>query len=118
MSELAEINFEVRDGFAVTSVSGEIDLSNIESLRRSLNQNLDTAPTHVLDFTATTYVDSVTVRLLFSLAGRLATTGQRLLIVVPDDGSIHRLLEVTDLAEQVPVHSSLDDALSGGPGPV
>jgi anti-anti-sigma factor len=112
MNELVQIDFELRDGYAVTRVSGEIDISNVQILRDTLDENLDTTSIHVVDLTETTFIDSVTIRLLFTLIDRLAIRGQKLQLVVPADSYIRRLLTITDLDARASLYACLDDALA------
>ncbi len=72
------------------SVSGDIDLHNVEALQRLI---LDAdSPTLVVDLSAVTYCDSATLGVLLAAA---KTT--RLTLVVPAGGTTHRLITLTGL---------------------
>lgn len=72
------------------SASGDIDLHNVEALQRLI---LDAdSPALVVDLSAVTYCDSATLGALLAAA---KTT--RLTLVVPEDGTTHRLITLTGL---------------------
>ena len=72
------------------SASGDIDLHNVEALQRLI---LDAdSPALVVDLSAVTYCDSATLGVLLAAA---KTT--RLTLVVPEDGTTHRLITLTGL---------------------
>ena len=52
----------------------------------------------MLDLSETDYLDSSGVRLIFELAERLGSRGQKLELVVPDDSVIKRVLVLTEVS--------------------
>jgi anti-sigma B factor antagonist/stage II sporulation protein AA (anti-sigma F factor antagonist) len=113
MDELATVELSSVDGCCVATVSGEIDISNADTIRRVLDAGIGDAHRLVLDLAATTYLDSVGVHLIFDLAGRLTVRRQELALVVPDDALISRVLGLADLPTHVKVHRDLAAALTG-----
>jgi anti-anti-sigma factor len=87
MSELSQLEFS-GDDVVVARVSGEIDL------------------------TATAYLDSSGVHLLFDLAERLQRRQQQLRVVVPEDAPVRRVLRIVELDETVPVTASVEEAVA------
>lgn len=115
MTPLAEVTLRPEGAVLVARIDGEIDLSNVESIRATLAG----AVSHetelvVLDLTSTTYLDSTGVRLLFELAARLQNRRQQLRLVVADGALVGRVVELTQLDQRVPVDRSVADALAAG----
>ncbi len=89
-------------------LSGEVDLSNAQSVReRLLSAVPNTATALVLDLSATEYMDSSGIRLIFELAERLRSRGQRLEIVVPGDSFVKRVLVLTEVQRVVPISATI-----------
>jgi len=96
----------------VADLSGEIDISNAESVRKRLLEAVpNTAAALVLDLSGVGYLDSSGVRLIFELAGRLRRRGQDLELVVPDDSLIRRVLLLTEVQRVVPISTTVETAL-------
>jgi anti-anti-sigma factor len=113
MSLLARVIEEpAQDGVALAAVEGELDASNAEAIGarlRSLLTNRDTAL--VVDLSATSYLDSAAINLMFELGAGLLERQQRLRLVVPAAAPIARALAITGLDAAVPVHETREDAL-------
>ncbi len=95
MNLLAQVTEERHGDVAVTRVSGEVDASNArwleDRLRAPLTNQLDAL---VVDLTATTYVDSAGIALLFGLATELRQHQQELRLVVAEDSPIARMVRL------------------------
>jgi anti-anti-sigma factor len=114
MDELARVDLSAVDGCCVATVSGEIDISNADAIRRNLDAGIDGHQRVVLDLSATTYLDSVGVHLIFDLAKRLTVRRQQLALVVPEEALISRVLVLADLPTHVELHRDLAEALVVG----
>jgi len=113
---LEELTFEPLGGGVLARVSGEVDLSNAQSVRERLLAAVpNTASALVLDLSATEYLDSSGVRLIFELAERLRSRGQKLEIVVPGDSFVKRILMLTEVQRVVPISATLGDRVDPGP---
>jgi anti-anti-sigma factor len=113
MAPLEEIAVEPVGKVVLARVKGEVDLSNAASVREQLFDSVpNTASALVLDLSETEYLDSSGVRLIFELAERLDTRGQRLELVVPDSSVVKRLLVLTEVHQVVPMSSSVEAVLS------
>jgi anti-sigma B factor antagonist len=111
--ELAEVEVVHDPRAPVVRIRGEIDLSNSAAIRSEVIEIVPhDAPGIVLDLSATTYLDSSGVRLLFDLAERLQARRQRLGLVVTEAALIRRVLVLTKLDDAVPLHPTVDDALA------
>lgn len=113
MDELARLTIERRDGVVVIHVEGEIDISNRVEMTQAMTAAIpNTASATVVDLSATTYLDSAGVHVLFDLAKQLGQRQQRLLLVVPARAPMRRALLLTHIDELTPIHERLDEALT------
>jgi anti-anti-sigma factor len=110
---LAHVRLDQADGVLVAHLVGEIDLSNVDEVRALIIARVSQETgAVVLDLTTTTYLDSTGVRLLFELAERLHARRQPLRIVVTDEALVRRVILLTKLDDQVPIDSTVADAVS------
>ena len=113
MSTLARIEDEWHDEIPVARMQGEVDASNVKEMGdrlRSLMSNRSVAL--VVDLSATTYLDSAGINMLFSLAEELRGRQQRLALVVGAGSPIARMITLTGLDQTIPVTAALPEALS------
>jgi anti-anti-sigma factor len=112
MSELARLEFSERDEVVVARLSGEVDLSNATDVGDQMTASVpNSALGLVLDLTATEYLDSSGVHLVFELAERLRRRQQQLRVVVPAGAPIRRVLRIVELDDSVPVLGTVDEAV-------
>ena len=112
MTQLADLALESHGDVIVARVEGEIDRSNAGELGTALLAAVpNVALGLVLDLSATTYMDSAGVHLLFELGSALARRQQQVRAVVPEGASIRRVLGVVALEQSVPVHASIQEAV-------
>ena len=110
---LAQLSEERHGGVTVARVSGEVDASNAPWLEARLRAALtNQSDGLVVDLTATTYLDSAGIALLFGLATALRQHQQQLRLVVAEDSPIARMVRLTGLAAAVPTHATLETALA------
>jgi anti-anti-sigma factor len=112
MNDLARIRFDRDEKILTATIAGEIDISNTSELRRSIDAQLADTMTVIIDLSATTFLDSTGVALLFDMASRLRTTRRALYLVIPDDAPIRRTATLTGLHEEVTVLPKLSDAIA------
>jgi anti-anti-sigma factor len=114
MSDLARVELGGDGGDVVVArLGGEVDLSNAAEVGDELTAAVpNSALGLVLDLTATEYLDSSGVHLVFELAERLRRRQQQLRIVVPAGAPIRRILRIVELDESVPVVVSVDEAVA------
>ena len=112
MTRLADLNLADRDGVVVAGLSGEVDLSNVADVDDALSQ---AAPSEslglVIDMGGLRHIDSAGIRMLFDLRRRLAQRRQELALAVPPRARIRDVLELLAVAETVPLHEGVDDAV-------
>jgi anti-anti-sigma factor len=111
MSDLSQVEMS-GDDVVVARLSGEIDLSNAADVGDQLSAGVpNSALGLVIDLTATTYLDSSGIHLVFDLAERLTRRQQTLRVVVPAGAPIRRVLRVVQLDDTVPVLATVDEAV-------
>ena len=97
----------------VAHIVGDVDLGVADRLRADLDIGFaEHDGGVVLDLSATTYLDSTGVRLLFDLATDLQRAGRNLALLATDEAIVRRVLVLSKLDERVPVASDLDTAIA------
>lgn len=77
---------------ASVEVTGEIDLANAEEFSRTLAAALRDGSRLTVDLSATTYLDSAAVKVLFEWTHRAALT-----LIVPGDGIVAPVISLAGL---------------------
>jgi anti-sigma B factor antagonist len=111
-----ELRTEVSEvkGWTVVTVHGEIDVATSPTLRERLIDLVNGGATRlVLDLETVDFLDSTGLGTIVSLLKRVRTHGGDLRLVCTE-ARIRRLFEITGLEKAVPLHASLDDAISAG----
>ncbi len=99
------------DAVGVVTVVGEIDLHAASSLRSELTAVSDESSVLiVVDLSAATFIDSMTLGVLAGAGRRMAQRGGELRIVCVDP-NIRRIFGLTLLDRLLPIYSSLRAAL-------
>jgi anti-anti-sigma factor len=112
VSPLAEVTLDERGPAVIAHVRGEVDLSNVEEIRTLLVDAVSHQTEHlILDLTATTYLDSTGVRLVFELAERLQGRRQQLRLVVDDHTVVGRGNTLTHHDQRVPLSTTVAEAM-------
>lgn len=112
MSDLARVEVRHLTDTSVVRIHGEIDLSNAAAVSRQIEDAISDGGRRVtVDLTEALYVDSAGLRVLFRLAERLSARRRELSLVVPADSPVRATLEITGLADLVPVHEAPDPEL-------
>ena len=117
MSAILRIEDEWHDDIPVARLAGEIDASNVREIGdrvRSLVTNHSFAL--VIDLSATSYVDSAGINLLFALGDELRAHQQRLALVVAGGSPILRMVSLTGLDQAVATRETLEEALAATRG--
>lgn len=95
------------------TISGEHDLSTAPNLRRRLDGLLDESTPTVVDLSPATFVDSSILGVILD-GRRRAAEADIGFAVVHSNGAdaVDRVLEVTGLRTELPVHSRREEALT------
>jgi anti-sigma B factor antagonist len=108
-----ELALERKDhGLAVLTISGEHDLSTAPNLRRRIDGLLDEGVATVVDLSAATFIDSSILGVILDGRRRAAETNIGF-AVSRSNGSdaVDRVLEVTGLRAELPVHAHREEAV-------
>jgi anti-sigma B factor antagonist len=105
-----DVTVEHHDGAMLVHVEGELDLDGapelcaaIEGSRRSAGRK------HVfVDLTRVGFCDSTGLRALIDAAREVTVDGGRLVAIVPEDGSVRRVIAMTGAEEFLAVTSDRD----------
>ena len=111
---LGDVTFSDHDGIQVARLTGEIDLSNSDSIGDAI---AETTPNHmlglILDLSQLGYLDSAGIHLIYRLRERLRARGQSLGLVVPAGSPSNDALRLAGVSLHVPVSQTLEGALRG-----
>jgi anti-anti-sigma factor len=109
---LGDVTFSDHDGVQVARLTGEIDLSNADSIGDAI---AETTPNRmlglVLDLSQLHYLDSAGIHLIYSLRERLRARGQSLGLVVPPGSASNDALRLAGVTLHVPISQTLQGAL-------
>jgi anti-sigma B factor antagonist len=113
-----ELALERKDhGLAVLTISGEHDLSTAPNLRRRIDGLLDEGVATVVDLSPATFIDSSILGVILDGRRRAAETNIGF-AVARSNGSdaVDRVLEVTGLRAELPVHARREEAVVAASG--
>ena len=113
-----ELALERKDaGLAVLTISGEHDLSTAPNLRRRIDNLLDEGVATVIDLSPATFIDSSILGVILD-GRRRASEANIGFAVVRTGGSdaVDRVLEVTGLRAELPVHARREEAVMAASG--
>ncbi|MBN6040518.1 STAS domain-containing protein [Amycolatopsis sp. 195334CR] len=100
-----------RDGVALLSLAGELDLAAVEGLEHVLGEALDDAGDGlVVDMTTVSFCDSSCLNALLRAAARIRAAGARFALVAVSPAVV-RPITVLNLGEALPITGSLAEAV-------
>ena len=95
------------------TISGEHDLSTAPILRRRLDGLVDDGTATVVDLSPATFIDSSILGAILDGRRRAADAGIGFAVIHANGAdAVNRLLEVTGLRAELPVHSHREEAFS------
>jgi anti-sigma B factor antagonist len=105
-------------GLTVLTISGEHDLSTAPELRRSLERLINGGDPIVVDLSAATFVDSSVLGVILDARRRADEAGLGFAVAHEKNGNeaVARVLDVTGLRSQLPVHPAREEAVSAARG--
>lgn len=95
------------DGTDLVKVTGEIDITTIGEVEEFFS-TLD-APTLVIDLTEVTFMDTSGIHFLLRASTRPDGAARDVSLVVTPQSSVHVLLKLTGLTDQLTIVESVDD---------
>jgi anti-anti-sigma factor len=109
---LADVQIELREDVTVARLSGEVDASNAPGFTKQLKDAVpNSAIGIVLDLSATTYIDSSGLHLIFDLADALRRRQQVLQLVVAPDTFLADVVGAVNLTGTARISPTLPEAL-------
>jgi anti-anti-sigma factor len=100
------------DGLPVAVLPPDLDVANAKTLGDELAASVTSAsPCLIIDAAATRYLDSAGIEMLFDLDQRLRQRRMRLVLAVPADSHIRRLLDIAQVEKLVPIFASVEEAI-------
>jgi anti-sigma B factor antagonist len=100
-----------RDGVAVVSVGGEIDLSTAPAFESAITQALDEdPPALVIELSEVSFMASVGLRILAATQEKAGSATA--LAVVTDNAAASRPIQLTSLDNIIALYPTLDEALT------
>ena len=98
-------------GLIVLSLSGELDMSNGELFEQAISDARAQGPeAMVLDLTDLAFMDSSGLRILLDTWNESKLADRALTLVVPKDGLVRRVLEVSGCDSILPIVDRRDEA--------
>ncbi|MGZ4187090.1 MAG: STAS domain-containing protein [Solirubrobacteraceae bacterium] len=108
------MRFELRDQLVVSTVTGEVDLSNATQICDAIGEATpNTALGVVLDLSHVDYLDSAGIYLIYRLRENLRARGQKLMLAIPADSPVQDSLRLAGITQHLPIAPSVDEALVG-----
>lgn len=105
MAPLADVSRRVERGVPVSTVTGEIDLSNVDAIEAKVLRDVPADGPFVLDMSGVTFLDSVGIAMLDRIVRRVPSTR----LVTPARSPVSRLLDLVGLT--LPRDTAVDDAV-------
>jgi anti-sigma B factor antagonist len=111
LREQPVIAVERRDGAVVVRLGGELDLYNAPKVREALLEAAKQGPQRlVLDLSEVEFIDSTALGAL--IEARASLPDRRGLLLAAPGLETRRALQVSGLDRHLPVHDTVDEALS------
>jgi anti-anti-sigma factor len=109
--ELASLTAAEHGASLVLVISGEVDISNIDSIAEAIYALPNTEEGLLIDLSDVSYLDSSAVSLLHDLAMRLRSRAQRMIVVSPPETPPRRILDLTALYVNAPIADAFDSGI-------
>ena len=103
----------IRNGrVMVARMPVEVEITQAPLLRGQLMQAVENRDLGlVIDLTATKYLDSSGVNMLFELGEVLAARQLQTAVVMPQGGLVERVVAIVDLGSAMPIHRDVESAV-------
>jgi len=109
---LGDVRFAQHAGVLLAELTGEIDMSNAESIRQAIVETTSNQEAGlVVDLSALQYLDSAGIQLLFRLREQLRTRGQGLALVIPADSASNDALRLAGVTPHLDTFQTREEAL-------
>ena len=109
---LADVHRTEHDGAEVVALTGEIDISNTERIRRAVTQAMSNRSIAlILDLSGVDFIDSAGIQLIYQLREDLRARGQVLRLVIPSRAPTIDALRLAGVIGHVEITESVVAAL-------
>src|SRR3954468_18339636 len=110
LKSLLTVAVKRRPGMVLIEVAGDLDIDGAPSLCAAIEDGRrPLGPAHVIvDLSRVSFCDSTGLRALIGASREVAIAGGRLVVIVPEDGPVRRLLELTGAQEFLAVTADRD----------
>jgi anti-anti-sigma factor len=117
VTAIATVHDDWHGDLPVTRLEGEIDSSNADEVHSKLRALVgNRAFGLIVDLSATRYLDSAGINVLFALGEELRARQQALRLIVAEGTPIARMVSVTSLDRTFPTHVTVGQALEAARG--
>ncbi len=100
-------------GIPVVGIHGDIDISNAVDVEKALRDAVvPAAPGLVIELTNVGYFSSATLKILLTLHEDMTIRGCQVRVVMAQDAPMRSVLLLTKLDRLIPLHVTLDEAVS------
>jgi len=104
------VTTDLRGGIAVIEATGEIDLETADMLAGALRSQIAAGVSGiVLDLLEVPFMDSSGLKQLLAASNEMR---ERLVVVLGPESPVRRLLELAEIADRIPVRTSVDDSVA------
>jgi anti-anti-sigma factor len=111
---LADVRFMPSGRAMVARLTGEVDMSNAESLRTAIAEATpNQALALVFDLSEIDYLDSAGIQLIYQLRSDLRARGQSLRLVIPAGSPATDALRLAGVSHHLDTEETLAAALQG-----
>ncbi|HEY1713256.1 MAG TPA: STAS domain-containing protein [Solirubrobacteraceae bacterium] len=111
--KLADVQFSDHERVVVARLTGEVDLSNAESIEAAISEAMpNQALALILDVSALGYLDSAGIHLIYKLREKLRARGQALRLVIPPNSPANDALRLAGVSRNVETAESLQAAMA------
>jgi anti-anti-sigma factor len=112
MSDLANLAVARREGVAIATITGEIDVSNADGLELALLEEIGDAAGLVVDLSRLKFMDSSGLHMLFALEQRLHYRRLGFAVVLTDESLPRRVFVLSGPRPITWIHANQDDAVA------
>ncbi|MBT8202350.1 MAG: STAS domain-containing protein [Acidimicrobiia bacterium] len=102
-----DIDVAEKADWTIVTVVGEIDLASAPNLESTLADRIGSGVKLIVDLDRVTFIDSTGLRVLISSHREVENHGGSF-AVVPGSGPVARLLDLTGVDQQMPIHNSVE----------
>ncbi len=104
--QLARIQAQKTGDVMTIVVTGEVDMSNADSIKDDIEDAMDGAASVDIDLSAVEFIDSQGIRILHQLAVAMKDSDTTLRLIAPSDSIARQVLDMTSTQDVVAVVDS------------